>query len=224
HNENDPPYYTNMHEPLDPADFPPYFPEPRLRLRSQLGIELVHNRRKLSLEDVVELKHSTKMLLADRVKPDLVAAVRAAGATGEVASALELLERWDNTVSADSRGGVLFEAWWRRYVSLVRSQAEGGSVGADAEALLYREPWTPERPLETPRGLADPARAAEAFARAVEDTRRRYGSWDVAWGDVHRVRRGDVDVPVGGCSGALGCFRVLNFREDEDGKRVVSGG
>ena len=39
----------------------------------------------------------------------------------------------------------------------------------------------------------------------------RHGRWDVAWGEVHRVRRGTVDVPVGGCSGAMGCFRVLTF-------------
>jgi acyl-homoserine-lactone acylase len=232
HNENDAPYYANMHRPLDPVSFPPYFPEPRLRLRSQHAVELIHNRRKLRLEDVVALKHSMKMLLADRVKSDLVAAVRATDPTGEVAAALELIERWDNTVAPESRGGVLFETWWRRYVWLVearpREQRAGGSPGMpdgpEREALLFREPWTPERPLETPRGLADLQRAAEAFAWAVEETRRQHGSWDVAWGDVHRVRRGAVDVPVGGCSGALGCFRVLNFREDEDGKRVVVGG
>ena len=41
---------------------------------------------------------------------------------------------------------------------------------------------------------------------------------------MHRVRRGDVDVPVGGCGGALGCFRVLNFDDQPDGKRAVDGG
>jgi acyl-homoserine-lactone acylase len=30
HNENDPPYYTNMREPLDPKRYPAYFPSPRL--------------------------------------------------------------------------------------------------------------------------------------------------------------------------------------------------
>jgi acyl-homoserine-lactone acylase len=41
---------------------------------------------------------------------------------------------------------------------------------------------------------------------------------------VHRVRRGDVDVPVGGCTGSMGCFRVLSYRADPDGKlRVTSG-
>ena len=48
--------------------------------------------------------------------------------------------------------------------------------------------------------------------------------WDVAWGDVHRVRRGNVDVAVGGCSGAMGCFRVLTFARDPDGKLAANGG
>ena len=41
--------------------------------------------------------------------------------------------------------------------------------------------------------------AAEAFAWAVDEAPRRYRSYDVPWGDIHRVRIGAVDVPVGGC-------------------------
>jgi acyl-homoserine-lactone acylase len=78
--------------------------------------------------------------------------------------------------------------------------------------------------LRTPRGLADPAQAADAFTWAVAETARRHGRWDVAWGEVHRVRRGTVDVPVGGCSGFLGCFRVLNFARDADGKLSATSG
>jgi acyl-homoserine-lactone acylase len=33
-----------------------------------------------------------------------------------------------------------------------------------------------------------------------------------------------VDVPVGGCSGALGCFRVLTYEEQPDGRRVANSG
>ncbi len=78
--------------------------------------------------------------------------------------------------------------------------------------------------MGTPQGLADPQRAAAAFAWAVDETKRRYGAGDVPWGDVHRVRRGDVDVPVGGCTGEIGCFRRLWFRPDADGKLEVAGG
>jgi acyl-homoserine-lactone acylase len=74
------------------------------------------------------------------------------------------------------------------------------------------------------RHLADPTRAIESFNWAVAETARRYGSWDVAWGNVHRVRRGSVDVPVGGCASSLGCFRALAFTREPDGKLAASGG
>jgi acyl-homoserine-lactone acylase len=225
-NENDPPYFTNLNQFLDPATFPANFPENRLRLRSQHSLELIHNRRKLSLDDVVRLKHSMRMTLADRVKDDLVAAVRASGPAPEVSAAIDLIARWDNTVAAESRGALLFEAWWWEYVRRAPSapsSAASAGFAAPAEAL-FRQPWTPARPIETPHGLADPERVVAAFEWAVEETRRRFGAWDLPWGEVHRVRRGEVDVPVGGCSGLLGCFRVLTFQEDDDGKRIVNGG
>jgi acyl-homoserine-lactone acylase len=212
HNENDPPYYTNMREPLDPKRYPLYFPEPRLGLRSQHAITLIDNDRKLSLEDVITLKHSYRMLLGDRVRDDLVKAVRAANPTGDVAKAIDVIAAWDKTVAPESRGGVLFEIWWRRYIAQTRP------------ATMYAEPWDPAAPMTTPRGLKNPARAVETFTWAVDETNRRHGRFDAAWGEVHRVRRGSIDVPVGGCSGDIGCFRVLQYRDDPDGKRSAIGG
>jgi len=214
HNENDAPIYGNMHPPLDPERWGPDFPEPpHLLLRSQLSLQLIDHTRKLSLEDVGRLKHSYRMLLADRVKPDLVRAVKGTSPAGDVAAALALLERWDNTAAHESRGGVLFQIWWQRY-----------SRDFEDDSAAFATPWSMEAPTTTPSGLGDLPRAAEAFAWAVEETVRRYGAFDVPWGEVHRVRLGGTDVPVGGCGGALGCFRVLNFRTDDDGRRSVIGG
>ena len=78
--------------------------------------------------------------------------------------------------------------------------------------------------MGTPRGLGDWEAAADAFEWAVGDMKSRFGSWDVAWGEVHRIRAGDKDIPVGGCASALGCFRVLGYVEDEDGKFKVYRG
>jgi acyl-homoserine-lactone acylase len=41
---------------------------------------------------------------------------------------------------------------------------------------------------------------------------------------VHRLRHGGLDLPVGGGPGGLGCFRVLWYTDDEDGKRRIRGG
>lgn len=211
HNENDSPHYTNLNEVLD-HDFRFWVEPPALRLRSQHALELLHNERAFSLEDVIATKHSMRMLLADRVKADLVGAVLHANPDPEVRGAIEFLNAWDNTAAAESRGAVLFETWWNRYRSSLS--------GAEPHAV----PWTPDAPTTTPRGLSNPTAAAEAFNWAVAATAEAHGSWAVAWGDVHRVRRADVDVPVGGCGGALGCFRVLNFDEAEDGKLLADGG
>lgn len=220
HNENDPFYYANLNQPFDPKDFPANFPRPRLGLRSQKSISLIGGKDKLSLEDVVHRKYNEGMLLADRVKDDLVAAVRANSPSPEVQRAVDLVANWDNTVAAESRGSVLFTVWWDRYRRSVTPEGMRGPP----DSLLYHEPWTAAAPATTPRGLADPKRAAEAFTWAVSETQRRYGAYDVAWGDVHRVRLGNVDLPVGGCNGALGCFRVLWYTQAPDGKLVASGG
>jgi acyl-homoserine-lactone acylase len=181
-------------------------------LRSQLAIDLIDTRRKLSLTDVLALKHSYRMLLADRVRDDLVTAVRASRPQPEVAHAADVIARWDKTVSPTSRGGVLFELWWRRYVAGARPDT------------MYARPWSDSAPTATPRGIRYPARAVDAFTWAVHETAQRYGSVDVPWGDVHRVRIGTVDVPVGGCNGDIGCFRVLWYKDDPDGKREAVGG
>jgi acyl-homoserine-lactone acylase len=149
----------------------------------------------------------------------LIAAVKATNPTGDVAAGVALLERWDNTTAPDSRGSTLFEEWWATYSGLRRPEPR-----PFPNAQRFAKVWSVNDPFNTPRGLADAARAVESFVTAVSETKRRYGAIDVAWGDVHRVRRGSVDVPVGGCGNDLGCFRIMGFTRAKDDKLVASGG
>ena len=220
HNENSSPHYTNVFGPVDLSNAYPNFEEPRLSLRSQLAIQLINGNKKFSLEDVVRLKHNYRALLADRVKTDLLNAVKATNPEGDIASAVTLLERWDNSTSPESRGSTLFELWWQHYSGIRPPQR---STLPDEKRFAHV--WTAADPYNTPRGLADNARAVESFVWAVGETKRRYGNFDVSWGDVHRVRRGKVDAPVGGCGNDLGCFRIMSFTRDErDGKLAATGG
>ncbi|HEX6190207.1 MAG TPA: penicillin acylase family protein [Pyrinomonadaceae bacterium] len=219
HNENDSPHFTNVKGPVDTNNAFPNFEKPDLSLRGQLAIQLIGGDNKLSLEDVVRLKHSYRMLLADRVKADLIAAVKSKEPTGDVAAAISMLERWDNTAAPESKGATLFEVWWAEYSGL-----RPPNRTPLPDERRFAKVWTAADPFNTPRGLADPGRAIESFNWAVAETGRRYGSFDVAWGDVHRVRRGNFDVSVGGCPGSLGCFRVLAFTRDTDGKLAATGG
>lgn len=212
HNENDPFHFTNLNEVLLPEKYPAYFPAPRLRQRSQLSLELIDNEQKMSLEEVLERKHSLRMLLADQVKEDLITFVQNTKPRGDVKKAIAQLAAWDNTAHPDSRGGALFEAWFDNYARAMRGKE------------MYRIPWSFEQPMATPRGLSDAKEAVAAFEKAVETLKEKYGTWDLAWGEVHRIRLADVDLPAAGCNGNLGCFRVLWFTEAEDGKLQVRGG
>lgn len=226
HNENDPFHYTNLEEVFAPGDFPPHYPDPALGLRSQHSLQLITGEERLRLDGVVERKHSTRMLLADRVKPDLLEALRSAAPSGDLADGLRVLEGWNNRAGRESRGAVLFKTWWEHYLESADSAEESpASAGFEAEPRdLFAEPWSPDRPTGTPRGLGDPDRAVAAFRSAVDTVLQRWDRLDVAWGHVHRVRRGEVDAPVSGCSGSLGCFRVLWYDRADDGRLVADGG
>ncbi|HEV2903905.1 MAG TPA: penicillin acylase family protein, partial [Pyrinomonadaceae bacterium] len=88
HNENDSPHFTNVKGPVDTNNAFPNFEKPDLSLRGQLSIQLIGGETKFSLEDVWRLKHNYRMLLADRVKADLIAAVKSKAPTGDVAAAI----------------------------------------------------------------------------------------------------------------------------------------
>ncbi len=212
HNENSSPHFTNIAGPIDTTNAYPNFERPSLSLRSQLALQLVSDTQKVDLETVMARKHNYRMLLADRVKPELLQALKATPPTADVAAGVALLESWGNDVAPESRGAVLFDLWWQHY---------GQGL---TEATRYAAAWSAADPFNTPRGLANPAKAVESFRWALTETSKRYGRTDVAWGDVHRVHRGTVDVPVGGCGSALGCFRVLTFEKEADGRLAANGG
>lgn len=231
HNENDPFHFTNLNEVFDENDFPENYPKAKLRLRSQLALELIGGSDKMSLEEILHRKHNMRVLLADRVKGELIEALSRAKLGEEEGKALRQLKKWDNTVSAKSKGSVLFDVWWERYLELVKdgktvqNTPESAGYAADATAL-FRVPWNKDQPTSTPYGIANEEAAVQAFREAVKLSKERYGDWNLAWGEVHRARLGNQDYPVGGASGDLGAFRVLWFKKHahDPKKREVSGG
>ena len=238
---NDTPDYTNLNVPMDRDTMPANLPEPRLRLRSQLSLELAAGVADaegvagtagrgvpaqagsagllLTLEDVVELKHTPRMLLAERVIDDVLAAAQAADDPA-LQEAVEVLSDWDLTAGADSRGGVLFARWASQYFD-----GDFDGTGEEAgERLRWREAWDPMRPAATPYGLSNPDATVRALGRAAESLRAEGIALDAAWGQVHRVIRGEVDEPVSGCPPTLGCFRVLSFAPTGDGRLAANRG
>lgn len=208
-NANDPPWTSTVPQALSPEDFPPYMSPTGMAPRPQRSANMLRADASLTFDEMVAYKHSTLVELADRVADELVDAARRSG-SATAAEAGEVLAAWDRTVDAESRGGLLFEAWLLRWL---RSEAS------------WETPWSADAPADTPDGLADPAAAVRLLVEAADALRAERGAIDVPWGTVHRARRNGHDVPVsGGPGGPHGLFRVANFRELPDGTREVVQG
>jgi hypothetical protein len=160
-NENDPFHHTNLNAVLDAADYPPRPRRPGCGSGASTPSSSCTTTVGFSLEDVVALRGSERMLLADRVLDDLLAALGEAGAAGPRWSAgarcrARLLERWDRTVAAGARGRALH----RVVGSLPGGAGRAPSRAANRWAFrrraerLFAEPWRWTRPMTTPRGLA----------------------------------------------------------------------
>jgi acyl-homoserine-lactone acylase len=209
-NANEPVWWATFPPALSPDDYPAYFGPRHMHFRAQRSVRMLDESGPISFDEMIRLKYSTRLELADRIVPDLVAAGRAAG--GDAAAAASTLESWDRSADADSRGAVLFQEW---VTQALRSHGQTG---------MFARRWSMEEPRTTPAGLRDPELSATALAAAAGVVRELHGDLDVPWGDVYRLRRDTVDLPAIGASGGLGAFTVIGYGRMEDGRAAAMGG
>lgn len=209
-NANDPPWYSTFPVAVRPSDFPSYLGPVGMGLRPQRSVHLLQSDSSVSWQEFVHDARDTRMELADRLLDDLLPLARASS-SDEARRAAEAFSHWDRAANADSRGAVLFVQWWNDY---------GRSLGARSR---YEEPWSAQRPLTTPDGLADSAAALVALESAAATVMKKYGALDVPWGDVFRLREDSLDLPSNGASGAYGVFSVVDYQPDGNRYRAVGG-
>ncbi len=174
--------------------------------RTIRSLRLLSEDKKISFEEFIQYKLSTRAELADRLMDDLAAAVREHG-SDTAKAALGVLEAWDHTTEADSRGGILFEAWFK-----------------ELQGDIFVKNWEVDAPFTTPDGLKDPKAAAAALEKAANTVKEKYGAWDVPWGNVYRIKYGGKDLPGNGGHGRLGVFRTMYYYPDEEGTlNLISG-
>jgi acyl-homoserine-lactone acylase len=206
-NANDPPWFCTYPSPLSADKYPAYFAPRDLPFRPQKSIKLLMSGDKISFDELLKLTSSTQLELADRLLDDLVDAVMAHGdATAK--EAMKVLAAWDRSADACSRGSMLFQNWITE-------------LGED----YFKIPWDEKRPIETPEGLKDPKAAVEALERAIRITRERFGSLDVEWGKVNKLKVASKEFPGIGSSGLYGIFNVIKYKAGENGiSYSVAGG
>jgi acyl-homoserine-lactone acylase len=212
-NTNDPPWVATLPSPIHWKDFPPYVAPPGPEsLRSQQSVRLLAEPGKISFDDFVKRKLSTHTLMADRVLPDLVAAAQN-DADPEVRQAAALLKGWDRETVADSRAALLFETWANLF-----------APGNFTSLANYKVKWQADHPVDTPYGIADPAKAVALLKQAIAQMKRDYGAIDRPFGEVSRFAIDKTDLPGNGGFGNTGLFRTITWGPLKDGVRTPQHG
>ena len=201
-NANEPPWTTTFPNAISPEDYPPYIAPQEMTFRSQRSARMLMEDSKISLQEAIAYKHSTRMEIADRLLDDLLPALRQEGSLRAIKVA-DVLEKWDRQANAESKGAVLFAAWLEV---------------TDFDTLFAR-PWQKDLPLTTPDGLANPQQAVNSLLTVASKIEQDYGAIDIPWGEVYRLQSENIDLPANGGAGYLGIFRVVNFLPIEDSKK-----
>lgn len=206
-NSNSPPWFSTLPAQLDTARYPAYLSPRWVGFREQRGLQMLMADSSITFDELLAMRYSNHMLLADRVLGELIPAARASGRPLAVQAA-EVLERWDRAADAESRGAMLFMLW-----------AHG--VFQDVETGRgFARPWSAADPANTPNGLADPAAAVAALEEVAELMQTQMGGMDAPWGELNRLG----DLPGNGAPGdPLGVFHVIGYARQGDVGRAYFG-
>jgi len=211
-NSNDTPWTSTYPMLLDSSKFPSYIsPLIGITTRAQRGIRILSTAKKMTFEDVKAGKLSTHVETADQFADDLIAAARRLG-SDQGKRAADVLAQWDRATETSSDGALLF------YRFLQSAGPGFQSIGG------FAVPSDEKKPLDTPRGFADPAKAVKALEAAASAMEKQYGSLHVKWGDAVRLRRGGLDLPANGAPSAMGAIRTSTFGRAVDGKAEIVHG
>ena len=167
HNTNEPPWDVTV-PPLDRTKYAPYvaptgLAQPQMRvLRSR---RMITEDPKISYDQLIAKKHSTRMELADKVLPDLLKA-----ADGKTEAA-RVLEKWDHLTEADSRGAVLFQMFAAKYFA-----GPGGVASKMRVKFDFDHPHDSAYGLErSGRGAGDARDCRRGGAADLRSARREVG-------------------------------------------------
>ena len=205
-NANDPPWNCTYPSVLDPKKFLPYVAPQHMALRPQRAVNMIKNDSSVSFDELISYALNTGVETADRFLDDLLTAVDKY--PDSIASkAAMVLKSWDKKTDATSKGAVLFSTWFDMIIP-----------------AMYAIPWDRKEPVSTPDGLKNEQQAVALLVKAANEAEKKYGSLDIAWGDVYRLRMNGIDLPASGGWQQQGIFMSLTYTEDKDNKYHADGG
>ena len=192
-NSNDMPWTSVYPMVLDSTKFAAGFAAPQgITQRAQRGIRILSTApEKMTFEDIKKGKLDTHVETADQFVDEIVTTARSMGSE-RAKKAADVLASWDRQAETGSEGTLLF------YKFMTAAGQAFDAIGG------FKVPTDDRRPLETPRGFKDPAKAMALLDKVAGEVEKEYGTLAVKWGDVMRFRRGKADVPGNGAPSSAG--------------------
>lgn len=232
-NSNDSPWTSTFPAAIKPSQFPAWISFNLMDLRPQQSALALLTKPRLTMDDLVTAKQSTRMILADRWLPDLIPLARKSG-DADLLAAAKVLESWDRRADTDSKGAVLFDRFRVAYVATDAPPPPNGNPTTPPE--MFRTAFDPARPLETPVGIGQPERAVLALREAVQSMQKDKLPLDIEWGAIHRIAltgrdkswrnpRELANYPSAGSMDAYGGLRLVKYvPSPADGKMRAAAG
>jgi len=197
--------------------------------RQQRGLKMLLRERAFTMQDLTEATFDTYVETADRVLPDLGRAANRFGSPLSKAAA-KVLMKWNRFSERQSRGAALYFAFYDAWIQLTLAKRietdpsfffSGDFFGG---ADFFSHVWSPNLPLNTPSGIADPALAVQALEVAAQGFVAAGLPLDLPWGAIARLRGGSVDAPGLGGPDPTGVFAAISYGQAPDGAlQGVSG-
>ena len=200
-NSNSPPWFATIPSPLKPENYPKYIAPEGLNLREQRGLQMLLENESISFENLLEMRYSNRMMLADRVLDDLIPVAKKSPDSITRAAA-EVLENWDRHSNPDSRGTLLFG-----FLAMEICKIKNCGLA---------ELWNSNEPIATPKRLANPEDAAAILGKVARKLQDRFGSLDIPYGQVMRLTD---SIPGIGINGTFfGAYHVVEYQGSETGE------
>jgi len=200
-NANEGPFTSTIPQEIDYEAYDKDISVNNMGFRPQQSASLLLNKTALTIEELVALKHSTKSSLFVRIKDDFEG-LKSTNNDSLTSAALDVLQRWNGEFNADSKGAVLFV---NLFFTLDRQN-------------LFKEKWSAEKPLTTPDGFENPKKVLATLKDVSQHMVKTFGTLEVPYGSVFRIKLGEHEIPANGGFGSLGLFRTLAFSKGKDGK------
>jgi acyl-homoserine-lactone acylase len=197
-NSNDSYWLSNPEQPLEGFDLIVGDERTPRSLRTRIGLLQVAPER-FTLRRLQEVAFGNRVYAGELFREDLV---RMCDQMPGLADACAVLRGWDLKDDLDSPGAVLFRRFAERALT--------GPGGVLPPPGVFREPFDPADPVNTPRGLntENPA-VRQALQDAVDDLRSNGIPLDARLRDYQSETRGNERIPIHGGPHVAGDFNVI---------------